>query len=69
MITNVYTYLQSKTGKLRYGKHWEIERLFGNLKENYSTDNHRVRGMSRKFLNISLKLLLFTVAYTTYIKI
>jgi transposase len=56
-----YTYLQSGAGKIRYGKRWEIERLFGNLKENYSIDNHRVRGLSRKFFNVSLKLLLFTI--------
>ncbi len=56
-----YTYLQSKAGKKRYGKRWEIERLFGNLKENYSIDNHRVRGLSRKYFNVSLKLLLFTI--------
>ncbi len=56
-----YTYLVSETGKMRYGKRWEIERLFGNLKENYSIDNHRVRGISRKFFNVSFKLLLFTI--------
>ena len=56
-----YTYLQSTVGKKRYGKRWEIERLFGNLKENYSIDNHRVRGLSRKYFNVSLKLLLFTI--------
>ncbi len=44
-----------------YGKRWEIERLFGNLKESYSIDNHRVKGLSRKFFNVSFKLLLFTI--------
>ncbi|WP_281837768.1 transposase, partial [Propionigenium maris] len=48
-------------GRKRYAKRWEIERLFGNLKENYSIDNHRVRGLSRKFFNVSLKILLFTI--------
>jgi len=56
-----YTYLLSKEGRKRYTKRWEIERLFGNLKENYSIDNHRVRGLSRKFFNVGLKLLLFTI--------
>ena len=56
-----YTYLLSKEGKKRYAKRWEIERLFGNLKENYSIDNHRVRGLSRKFFNVGLKILLFTI--------
>lgn len=56
-----YIYLTSKEGKYQYGKRWEIERLFGNLKENYSIDNHRIRGLSRKFFNVSFKLLLFTI--------
>ena len=58
---NNHDYLESKEGKAKYKKRWEIERLFGNLKENYSIDNHRVRGLSRKFLNVSLKILLFTI--------
>jgi len=56
-----YIYLTSREGRHRYGKRWEIERLFGNLKENYSIDNHRVRGLNRKFFNVSFKLLLFTI--------
>ncbi len=56
-----YIYLLSKEGRKRYAKRWEIERLFGNLKENYSIDNHRVRGLSRKFFNVGLKILLFTI--------
>ncbi|WP_281837198.1 transposase [Propionigenium maris] len=63
-----YTYLLSRRGKMRYGKRWEIERLFGNLKENYSIDNRRVRVISRKFFNVSFKLLLLTLAYTLLIK-
>ena len=45
-----YTHLLSKEGRKRYAKGWEIERLFGNSKEIYSIDNHRVRGLNRKFL-------------------
>lgn len=56
-----YIYLTSKEGRHQYGKRWEIERLFGNLKENYTIDNHRIRGLSRKVFNVSFKLLLFTI--------
>ena len=65
-----YVYLETREGKSRYSKRWEIERLFGNLKENYSIDNHRVRGLSRKYMNVSFKLLLFTIEkVTTLLKI
>lgn len=56
-----YEFLSSIEGKKRYRKRWEIERLFGNLKENYNIDNHRVRGLSRKFFDVSFKILLFVV--------
>lgn len=56
-----YEILSSTKGKKIYKKRWEIERLFGNLKENYNIDNHRVRGLSRKFFDVSFKILLFVV--------
>lgn len=56
-----YEFLSSVDGKKGYRKRWEIERLFGNLKENYNIDNHRVRGLSRKFFDVSFKILLFVV--------
>ena len=58
---NNYSYLLSKEGKKKYAKRWEIERLFGNLKENFSIDNHRVRGLNRKKFNVGLKILLFSI--------
>ena len=56
-----YIYLSSKEGQIRYRKRWEIERVFGNLKENYDIDNYRIRGFKRKYFNVSLKLLAFTI--------
>lgn len=56
-----YEFLSSPTGKRLYKKRWTIERLFGNLKENYNIDNHRVRVLNRKFFNISFNILLFSV--------
>ena len=37
-----FIYLSSKESKRKYRKRWEIDRVFGNLKESYGIDNHRI---------------------------
>lgn len=44
-----YEFLSSPSGKKLYKKCWEIELLFGNLKENNNINNHHVRAKSKIF--------------------
>ena len=45
-----------------YNKRWEIERYFGLLKNNGWLENHRIRGLARVDLHITLAVLMFQAA-------
>lgn len=50
-----YEFLSSPIGKKMYKKHWKIEHIFRNLKENYNVNSHCVGDLSRKFYYFLLK--------------
>lgn len=45
-----------------YGKRWEVERYFSMLKSNHWVEDHRVRGLAKVDLHITMAVLMFQAA-------